>query len=218
VTLATGPLREIPVVRETVRVYFRTVHLPAFSSPDPLYTLPGEGRWPTNATLYTGSSVAVAWAEYCRNHAQDIDAADVTGGVGLDATTLRSLGPLAIGDPLPRRALYELVFAFERLADLMTPWSRECLEKAGFPISDFYSDYPYGICPDLAEKAVDLGWEAIRVPSVAWQHVPSEHCVPVFSEGRARLQTMRETEASARPTVAVACATAYPVGRRPAWL
>jgi hypothetical protein len=217
--LDPAPLREIPVERSEETLLWRAVYLPFGDDPDPLYVQPRRGRWPTEWTLYTGSTEVVAWSEYCRNSAFDVDAADPTGGVGLNEVTLEALGSLEIEDPLPRRALFELDFAFDRLADLTTPWAEELLERAGFNLGDFYADPStgYGSCPELASLVGDLRWEAIRVPSAAWQRSDG-WCVPVFEDGRLRLLGHRERLASARPTVAVALATSYADGERPRWL
>ena len=67
-------------------------------------------------TLYTASSESVAWAEYCRNHAADVDSSDVTGGVGLREPFLSSLAGLGVDAVLAQRALYRLTFGFTRLA------------------------------------------------------------------------------------------------------
>ena len=216
--LDTTWLEQVPVLRTPVRVYFRTVHIPATGAADPFRVKPNEGRWPTDWTLYTGSSPQVAWAEYCRNWSKDVAAADVTGGVGLTPLSLSALGPISVGAPLPQRALYELTFAFERLADLLSPWGQHCVERAGFPLSDFYADGPaYGMCPALAASGNALGWEGMRVPSAALR---TEHafCLPVFAAGRARLTQAVEAVPAAHPTVAMAYATTYVPGERPSWL
>lgn len=169
-------------------------------------------------TLYTGSSPEVAWAEYCRNSWRDVGLADVTGGVGLNPLALASLGAFKVGPPLPPRALFELTFVFERLADFLSPWGRHCLDQAGYPLDDFYADPPsYGRCPDLSGMAATLGWEALRVPSAALD-VPEAFCVPVFASGMSRLSSVVQVAEAASPTVAVAYATRYPDGLRPAWL
>jgi hypothetical protein len=212
-------LREIPVERTVETLLYRAVHLPQSGEPDPLMVVPEWGRWPTAWTLYTGSTNLVAWAEYCRNHAKDIDLADPTGGVGLNETSLEMFASLQVGDPLLRRALYELTFAFERLADLTNPWAEELLVRAGFELEDFYADKAsgYGSCPELAALVGKLGWEAMRVPSAAWQR--SENwCVPVFETGRRRLEGIKPLLDAARPTVALAVATTYAEGERPGWL
>nr|MBA3867122.1 hypothetical protein [Solirubrobacterales bacterium] len=84
------PLREIPFGEGSETVFYRTVHIPAGGDPDPLFAYREYGRWPTAWTLYTGTSETVAWAEYCRNHAADVERSDVTGGVGVSAASLPS--------------------------------------------------------------------------------------------------------------------------------
>lgn len=212
-------LRQVPVLQTSLTVYYRTVYIPGPGGIlDPLRTRPNEGRWPTDWTLYTASGPHVAWAEYCRNSSSDVEAADVTGGVGIDAASLPSLGPLEVGYPLPPRSMFELSFEFQRLADLLSPWGMECLREAGFPLDDFYADPPdYGTCPELAAAAGGLGWEAMRVPSAALRD-SGAFCVPVFEAGRSRLRDVTEAVSAASPTVAVAFATTYPDDLRPSWL
>jgi hypothetical protein len=215
--LDPGPLREIPVQRTALTVYFRQVWLPGDgSAPDPFFVR-REGRWATDWTLYTATSPEVAWAEYCRNHPSDVANADITGGVGLDLAGLAALGSLALG-AVPARALYELDFAFDRLADLTSAWASELLTRAGFDTASFTADPPgYGDCPELASLAATLEWQAILVPSAAWQ-LPDGLCVPVFQEGRLALVEHRRVVAAARPSVAVAAATTYADALRPRWL
>jgi hypothetical protein len=212
-------LREIPIGAATETVFYRTVHIPARGEPDPLFVLPESGRWPTAWTLYTGTSEPVAWAEYCRNHAADVALSDVTGGVGLTSATLPAFARLEVAKALPRRSLYELRFDFERMADLTSPWAEELLERAGFDLDSFYADSAdgYGDCPELAALVPRLGWEAIRVPSAAWQR-PDGYCVPVFEPGNQRLAEIKRRIGSASPTVALAAATVYAAGQRPGWL
>jgi RES domain len=219
VALDIAVLRQIPVGSASERVFYRTVHLPLNGQPDPLHVLPEVGRWPTAWTLYTATTATVAWAEYCRNHAADVSGSDVTGGVGLSATTLPAFATLEVSKSLPRRALYELHFEFEALADLTSPWAEELLRRSGFDLSSFYTDpaAAYGDCPELAGLTHELGWEAIRVPSAAWQR-PDGFCVPVFESGRGRLVATSSLLASASPSVATAVATAYAAGERPGWL
>ena len=154
--LDIGPLRELPVRRTTLTVYFRQVWLPSDGSdPDPFF-MRREGRWPTDWTLYTSTTPAVAWAEYCRNHPHDVAAADVTGGVGLDDAALAVLGAVEL--EVPARALFELDFAFDTLADLTSDWALELLARAGFRAESFTADPPgYGDCPELAALAEQLG-------------------------------------------------------------
>jgi hypothetical protein len=209
-------LEQVPILRRNIRVYYRHVWIPATGEPDPFHVLPFEGRWPTDWTLYTATEAVVVWAEYCRNHADDVEEADVTGGVGLDEPGLVALAGLEV--PIGARSLYELDFAFERLVDLTSPWARECLENAGFDTGSFTLDGPsYGDCPELASNAFGLGWQAMIVPSAAWP-ASDGYCVPVFASGRGGLAAVRRAIVAARPTVAVAAATTYPAGSRPAWL
>ena len=217
--LTLGPLRDVPVHQTTESLYYRTAFIPEAGDPDPLYVRPNFGRWPTNWTLYTATSEPVAWAEYCRNHPDDVEASDVTGGIGITGTLLTAFAGLEVDGVLPLRALYRLTFGFERIADLTSPWAEECLRKAGFDPASFYADEDdgYGDCPELAGLSERLDWEAMRVPSAAWQR-PDGRCLPVFDSGRARLLAVEPVVRAASPTVATAVATAYPSGRRPPWL
>lgn len=212
-------LRQIPTGKATETVFYRTVHIPVRGKPDPLFVRPESGRWPTAWTLYTGTSEPVAWAEYCRNHAADVALSDMTGGVGLTRTTLPAFARLEVSKALPRRSLYELRFDFQRMADLTSPWAEELLGRAGFDVDSFYVDQSegYGDCTELAALVPELGWEAIRVPSAAWQR-PDGFCLPVFEPGRERLAEAKRRVEYASPTVALAAATAYAAGERPGWL
>lgn len=212
-------LEQIPVLGISLNLYYRTVYIPGpGGTEDPFRTRANEGRWPTGWTLYTASSPTVAWAEYCRNDPDDVSAADVTGGVGLDPASLPSLAPLQVGAPLPPRAMYRLSFEFERLADLLNPWAAECLERAGFHLDDFHADPPsYGACPELASIAEGLGWEAMRVPSAALR-ASDAFCVPVFDAGRSRIRESERIVERASPTVATAYVTTYADDLRPTWL
>ncbi len=213
------PLRQIQSEQGSETVFYRAAYIPAGGEPDPLFALPNHGRWPTEWTLYTGTSEAVTWAEYCRNHARDVALSDVTGGVGLNRDSLEAFAPLEVSRALPRRSLFALKFDFEALVDLTTTWAELCLVQAGFDVDSFYAEEGdgYGDCPELASLAEELGWEAMLVPSAAWQR-PDGFCVPVFTGGRARLTMATQIAAAASPTVALAAATAYPAGERPAWL
>jgi hypothetical protein len=217
VPLDRGPLEQIPVSSREVTVYYRHVWIPPDGSqPNPLVMRPREGRWPTNWTLYTATTPAVAWAEYCRGHPRDIEGADPTGGVGLDEAGLVGLGPLEL--EVAARALFELDLAFDSLADLTSPWATELLTRAGFDRASFRADPPgYGDCPELAALAESLGWQAIVVPSAAWA-MPDGFCVPVFDNEAYGLEQPREAIAAARPSVATAAATTYAGAERPRWL
>ncbi len=208
-------MRQIPVLRTVVTVYYRHVWLPPDGSPpDPLFVR-REGRWPTEWTLYTGTTPAVAWAEYCRNHPLDVAAADPTGGVGLDESALIALGPLQLN--VPARALFAFDLAFDNLADLTSTWAADLLRRSGFDTASLTADAPYGDCPALAALASGLDWQAMLVPSAAWP-MPDGLCVPVFDRNVPGLLAAREVLAAARPSVAVAAATTYANGARPRWL
>jgi hypothetical protein len=137
----------------------------------------------------------------------------------LSAASLDAFAGLEVGQPLPRRSLYALTFGFELLADLTSPWAEDCLRRAGFDLGSFYADASvgYGDCPELAGLVDRLGWEAMRVPSAAWQRAGS-WCIPVFGPGRDRLLAAKRLLEAASPTVALAVATVYPAGERPGWL
>ncbi len=126
-----------------------------------------------------------------------------------------------MGEALPRRSLYTLTFGFELLADLTSPWARDCLRRAGFDLDSFYADPDpatgYGDCPQLAALVDQLGWEAMRVPSAAWPRAGG-WCIPVFKAGRKRLLAQQRLADAASPNVAVAVATEYAEGERPKWL
>lgn len=217
--LDLGILGEIPVERVVETVLYRATYIPPREDPDPLFAQPHRGRWPTEWTLYTGSTEAVAWAEYCRNNAGDVAASDVTGGIGVSEASLGTLAHIGVSRALPLRSLYSLTFGFETLADLTSPWAEDCLRRAGFDLDSFYVDKAggYGDCPDLASLVDELGWEAMRVPSAAWPRAGG-WCIPVFSAGRARLLDRRRLLEAASPSVALAVATEYASGERPAWL
>lgn len=202
--------------RTALTVYFRQVWLTNDGSePDPFFVR-REGRWPTDWTLYTATTEAVAWAEYCRNHPADVAGADLTGGAGLDVAGLAAMGGFQLD--VPARALFELDFAFDRIADLTSAWALELLERAGFAASDFAADPPdYGKCPELASHVEALDWQAMIVPSAAWRWA-NGLCVPIFESGRGSLIRYRKTLAAAQPTLSVAAATTYPGSSRPRWL
>lgn len=200
----------------TVKLYYRTVHIPYREEADPLRVVPGTGRWPSSRTLYTASSDDVAWAEFCRNHAADIEAADMTGGIGIDLSSLQAMADFGLGPPVPSRSLYELTFRFTQIVDLTTDAAWAVLADADFDVADFFSD-TYGECPALAEHGVERGWEALRVPSAAWRSKDA-CCIPVFPAGFPRLEGVRIVEASAVPTIRVSVGTSYRLGERPSWM
>jgi hypothetical protein len=208
----------IGVVPTSVTVYFRHVYRPADGDPDPFRVRPHEGRWGTDWTLHTAETIHVAFAEYCRQAASaddDLERSDPTGGVGINAQNLQTLGSLEVSSPLPARALFRLTFRFERFADLTSNAAVQALAAAGFDSQNFYSD-EYAECQALSRAGSAARWEALRAPSAAWR--PDGRCVAVFEAGRRRLIRYRRVVAAARPTIAVAYATTYKDGERPTWL
>lgn len=205
----------MPTEQSRINVYFRHVWLPATGSPDPFFARPYTGRWGTTWTLHTATEVPTAWSEYCRSVPHEIDRADPTGGVGINARNLSLFGPQELSDPVVRRALYQLTFRFEKIADLTSASARSLLAASGFADTEFFSDN-FGWCPALAAAGEAVGWEALVAPSAAAR--PDGRCVAVFNAGRRRLLRHTEIAAAARPTIATAVATTYRSGERPGWL
>jgi hypothetical protein len=195
-------------------LYFRQVYIPAVGEPTPHYVRPHDGRWGTDWTLHTTSSPPTAWAEYCRHIPDLVQAADPTGGIGLQLANLSGLAFLELGDPVLRRALFALTYEFDHVLDVRA--EPDVLDTAGFPASSLYAD-DFGLCPELARWASASGFEALLAPSAAWR-LPEGIVCAVFDAGRKRLVKEDVVVASARPTVAVAAATTYKSGERPSWL
>lgn len=195
-------------------LYFRQVFIPPEGEPSPYYVRPNEGRWGTEWTLHATASPPTAWAEYCRHIPELVEAADPTGGIGLSASGLTGLAFLELGDPVLRRSLFALTYTFSRVLDVLD--DREVLSEAGFDPANLYVD-DFGLCPELARWAADMGFEALLAPSAAWRHKGGSVCA-VFAPGRDQLVAKDVVAASARPTVAVAAGTAYKHGETPAWL
>lgn len=197
-------------------LYFRHAHITSAGKSDPFRVTSGAGRWGTHWTLHTASAIHVALSEYCRNFADDVRRADPTGGFGLTSSNLTALARLELQEPVSRRAIYRLSYQFERLADITTLASRRALRAAGFQSADLFAD-DFGACPALAFAGERLGWDALRAPSAAWRHGDG-FCIAVFPRGHKQLRRTVLLEAVARPTIAVAYATAYRRGKRPEWL
>lgn len=217
-SLDAAALAQIPVEPRALTLYYRHVHLPANGQPDPLRTSPTTpSRWATPAgTLYTATSEQAAWSEYCRQVGHLVAAADPTGGIGLTASSIRSVMSQELGDPVLRRALYSVRIEFTRVADLTTPAAQNALHAAGLDAGDFHADH-YGRCPEIAHTGETLGWQACLAPSAAWRRDDGA-CVPVFAAGKPTLDAARVVRAAARPTIAIAYLTHYRVGARPRWL
>src|SRR5207249_4706475 len=69
-----------------VRVYLRHCFIPAVGKPDPLWVTPAvDSRWCTpRCSLYVAEEHDSVMADHCRNSAAGVQAADPTGGVGLN--------------------------------------------------------------------------------------------------------------------------------------
>lgn len=183
-------------------------------TPDPEYAGAG-GRWESDErTLYTATSAQTSWAEWCRNHPAAVEEADPTGGKPLDGDLIKVLAWAELSDAIPARAMVHMTFEFARLADLTTAKAGQRLLQVGFNPRDLYAD-DYGRCPELARDCVALGWEAIRVPSAAYQ---GGFCIAVFSDGRRRNGDWEIVQPRARPGVAVALRTVYRDGESPSWI
>lgn len=167
-------------------------------------------------TLYTTTTEPVAWAEYCRRHAADVERADVTGGIGINRLNFAGYATREIPAPLPSRALFGLDVHFERLVDVTRADTHVALLRAGFDLADLYAD-DYGDCPRIASAGERLGWQALLVPSAAWRRGDG-FCVPIFHDAKPPATSFRKLRDAARPTVAVAYVTTYRQGERPSWL
>ena len=215
--LDQAALQTLEVAPASLTVY-RTGYLPPRSVPDPFYTQPSTNRFGTPAgTIYTASSATIAWAETCRNVWAEIEDSNPLGVTNASLAEIAAFGATRINRLVPARAVFELELELKRVVDLRAADAQEALERAGVPPADLHAD-DYGRCSDLAQAAVSLGWEAIIVPSAAWDATDG-FCLPVFKPTAAGVATRVDLiEAAALPTVAVAHLTHYPDGCRPSWL
>jgi RES domain len=211
----TDALASVRTEATSVVVYFRNVYLPNDRAPDPYYVRPDRGRWATEWTLYTADAEHVAWAEYCRQAASEVDRGDPTGGIGINPANFAALRDVEVRAPLPLRSLFTITIQFDALADLTDRENQRTLATAGFSLRDFYED-DYGGCPDIARSGEALGWEGLQAPSAAWR--PDGRCIALFQAGRRRILRDRMVAEAARPTVSVAAGTTYKHNQRPSWL
>jgi len=201
---------------------FRTIALTLMGTaaeefvPDPEYVKPDSGRWATpEGTLYTATSVAVTWNEYCRWSAKDLSCPpDHTDGIPKQLGA--RLAYQAVGPPPPQRALVRLEFALERVPDLTLLSAAQALLAAQFDVSKLRCD-DHSECRKLSAVAPQLGWDAMIVPSAATDQQPGR-CVPIFQAGRARIVDREVAASPASPTLFHALETRYRVGERPGWL
>lgn len=209
-------LAAVPAGPRVVRVYLRHCFIPATDDPDPLSVNPSrKSRWWTpSGSLYVAEDADTVMAEYCRDNFELVDAADPTGGVGLNAGSFAFYAPQPVRDPLPRRALYEVRVAFARLADLRSPLALDVLRAHGIKPQDLLAD-DYGPCPAIAQAGERLGWQALRAASAA---NPDGTTLAVFRAASPPRAAWRLLMPTARPSVRSAYLTRYRTEQRPAWL
>jgi hypothetical protein len=68
-------------------------------------------------------------AEHCRNSAEEVRAADPTGGVGVNAGNFAFYAGQPVGEPLPARALFSVRVTFDPHADLRSPLALDTLRE-----------------------------------------------------------------------------------------
>jgi hypothetical protein len=209
-------LDAIEVRDARIRAYIRHCYLPASGQPDPLYVNAAqESRWHTaGGTLYLAEDENTVWAEMCRVRASQVLLADPTGGVGLAPANFAFYGPRTLDDPVDRRALLQVEFRVDALADLTTSESGAVLGDMGLTDADLLAD-DYGPCPRIAKAGERLGWHAIRARSAA---LDGGVCLAVFHRHHPPRVLWRTLRDSARPVVAIAYLTRYRAGERPPWL
>lgn len=214
--LVVEALADVALTVVDVRAYVRHVYLPTAGVPDPLWVNAAQSsRWQTDGgTLYLAENAQTVWAEFCRARASQIAAADPTGGVGLGPANFAFYAPLALSPPVDARALFEVNFRVEGLADLTTPQALSALTAAGMTDAELIAD-DYGRCPEVAKYGEAQGWQAIRAPSAA---LDGGVCLAVMPDHHPEGGLWQVLTAAMRPAVAVAYLTRYRAGERPAWL
>jgi hypothetical protein len=214
--LTDAALAAIPAVPRTVRVYLRHCYIPAAADPDPLWVNAAvSSRWWTpDGSLYVAEDPDSVMAEHCRNSAVSVQAADPTGGVGLNEQNFAFYAAQPVGDPLPARALFSVSMSFARLADLRSPLALAALRGQGVRAGDLLAD-DYGPCPAIAQAGERLGWQAIRAQSAA---NPDGTALAIFHAAFPPRERWRVEDDTVRPSVRTAYVTRYRGGERPAWL
>jgi hypothetical protein len=214
--LDPAELGALVLTSAAVRAYLRHVYLPGSALPDPLWvnaSMPS--RWQTaGGTLYLAEDAETVWAESCRSRATAISDADPTGGVGLHPRNFNYYAGRPLGPPVDARALFEVTFVVERMADLTDPANQAVLARAGMSV-DALIAVDYRRCTQLARYGEANGWQAIRAPSAAYE---DGVCVAVLAGHHPDRGLWHILLDAARPTVAVAYLTRYRVGERPGWL
>jgi RES domain len=208
-------LARIPLRAEALTGY-RHVIVPGHGPARPLHT-GGDGRWNESVwrrpVLYCAEDPETAIAEYCRARAGLIAAADPTGGLGLNRIAFKAMAAHGVGEPLLPRLLYRFELKLDRVADLTA--AAKHLRDAGFDPEWLIAD-DHSPCRALSLIGMHLGWQAIRTPSAARRDTVA-CCLPTFIDTLASAPRARPI-ATVRPTVAIADATTYRKGERPAWL
>ena len=209
--VAVGPL--------VAQVWLRHCYIPAAGDPDPLWHNPAApSRWKTaGGTVYVGDSADTVWAEMCRNSAPLIEAADPTGGIGLNPASFAFYAPQVLGVPVPARALYSVQVVLDAVADLADPDNQKVLQQEcgiANAVTELVVD-DYGPCPQLAEAGHMMGWQAVRAPSAARE---GGIALAIFAGSWPNPADWVLEEAHARPKIGVAWLTRYKAGERPAWL
>jgi hypothetical protein len=213
-------LKHVPVDRWEGSVHRITV-ISTIADPDqydldPLYSASGSGRWTTNrGTVYTAPAAETAWSEVSRNRPKDVQAADPSGGAGLDQAGLSAIQSVPLTHPFPALRLLRLDLALDRLADLTTSEGRLALLRAGMRPSDLTAD-GYGDCPAIAAIGESLGWQGVRAPSAAWSL--GGECIALFEDGRKMVTNTEVMAQGAFPAIYVVAATNFRTGERPKWL
>jgi hypothetical protein len=214
--LTDAALAALSVGPRVVRVYLRHCFIPAAGDPDAMWVNAAvPSRWWTpRGSLYVAEDPDTVMAEHCRNSAVGVQAADPTGGVGLNARNFAFYAAQPVGDPLPARALFSVSVAFARLADLRSPLALDALRDLGVSAPDLLAD-DYGPCPAIAQAGEQLGWQAIRAQSAA---NPAGTALAIFRDAFPPPASWRVETAATRPSVRTAYLTRYRAGERPAWL
>jgi hypothetical protein len=214
--LSHSRLADIALVPADVRAYVRHCYIPPSGDPDPLWVNATQAsRWQTDGgTLYLGETPETVWAESCRTRAAGVAAADPTGGVGLSPANLAYYAPRPLDAPVDARALFEVSFRVDRLADLTTPQAIAVLVAVGMTEAELIAD-DYGRCPEVSRYGEANGWHAVRARSAA---LDGGICIAVMPDHHPESGMWRILASSMRPIVAVAYLTRYRAGERPAWL
>ncbi|HEY1517449.1 MAG TPA: hypothetical protein VGF91_13585 [Solirubrobacteraceae bacterium] len=214
--LDADALEALMLTAAAVRAYVRHVWLPATAAPDPLWVSAAQpSRWQTaGGTLYLAEDEPTVWAESCRARAAAVTSADPTGGVGLHPANFDHYASRPLGAPVDARALFEVRFDLDRMADLTNAANQTILRRAGMDAAELIAD-DYGRCQQLARHGERHSWQAIRAPSAAYD---GGVCVAVMPGHHPRSGRWRILVDAARPTVAIAYLTRYRTGERPAWL